>query len=382
MLFLLVAMTLAQPPTYSITTATETNSGSWRPLDKAALANLISIRREGPLPAWPRSAGAILVNGDRIPGELILGDDASVILKSSLNPKGLRVPLPAIRVLWLTAIPADAPDFPDRYSWLDANRRTDVVLLRNGDTLAGDIEAFTSKGQLRVKRTSDGSTATLEPDAIAAVAFNPSLGAIRKVKGPYARFVLADGARLSVSNPTADANAVKGTALIGTAVELPVRDLISLDVLQGKATPLADLKPKREGVEPFNDLSWPWVANRSVKHRPLRLATKLGTSTFDIGLGTHSKTTLSYALDGKYRTFTALVGLDADTGRRGRASVSILVDGQSRVIPELANLTAASGAVPVSINVAKAKELTLVVDFGPVGDVQADVNWADAKLIE
>jgi hypothetical protein len=27
------------------------------------------------------------------------------------------------------------------------------------------------------------------------------------------------------------------------------------------------------------------------------------------------------------------------------------------------------------------KELTLVIDFGPSGDVQADVNWADARLV-
>ena len=385
MLVSLLALLLAQPPAapaYAVVTATEATSGPWRPLDKTSLLNLVSIRREVPLPAWSRSAGAILVNGDRIPGELLLGDDAAVVLKSSLNPKGLRVPLPAIRALWLTPVPADTSDFPDRYSWLDANRKTDVVLLRNGDTVVGDIEAFTAEGKLRIKKTADGAGATLEPGAVAAVAFNPSLGAIRKVKGPYARLAMADGMRISLANVTADAAMLKGAALFGTAIEVPVRDLVSLDVQGGKATNLADLKPKTESVEPFNDLAWPWQPNRTVKHRPLKLSNKLGASTFDNGLGTHPKTALTYALDGKYRTFTALVGLDADTGRRGQAKVSILVDGKLQPIPELEKLSSATGPFAVGVSVAKAKELTLVVDFGPNGDVQADVNWVDAKLIE
>jgi NPCBM/NEW2 domain len=381
----LIALILAQPPAapaYTTVSATETISGPWRPLDKFALANLVTIRREGPLPAWPRAAGAILVNGDRIPGELLLGDDTSVILKSSLNPQGLRVSLPALRVLWIAPPAANVSDFPDRYSWLDANRKTDVVLLRNGDTVAGDIEAFTNEGKLRIKSIAEGKSIVLDSGAMTAVAFNPSLGAIRKVKGPIARLVLTDGTRVSLANVAADGATLKGASLFGAALQIPVRDLLSLDVLQGKATFLADLKPKAETVEPFNDLAWPWQANRSVKHRPLRLATRLGASTFDAGLGTHPKTTLTYALDGKYRAFTAIVGLDAETGRRGQAKVSILVDGQRRTIDGLETLSAATGPVAIDVSVAKAKELTLVVDFGPNGDVQADVNWADARLIE
>jgi NPCBM/NEW2 domain len=381
----LLALLIAQPPTglpYTTVTATETATGPWRPLDKSSLANLIAIRREGPLPAWPRTTGAIFVNGDRIPGELLLGDDSSVILKSNLNSKGLRVPLPALRVLWIAPPAANVSDFPDRYSWLDANRKTDVVLLRNGDTVTGDIEAFTSDGKLRIKSTADGKSIVLESGAMAAVAFNPSLGAIRKVKGPIARLVLSDGTRVSLANVTADSTTLKGTALFGAALAVPVREIVAVDVLQGKSTFLADLKPKTETVEPFNDLAWPWQSNRTAKHRPIQLRSKSGMSTFDTGLGTHPKTTLTYALDGKYRAFTALVGLDAETGRRGQAKVSIFVDGKLQAIPGLETLSAATGAVAVDVSVAKAKELTLVVDFGPNGDVQADVNWADAKLIE
>ena len=99
---------------------------------------------------------------------------------------------------------------------------------------------------------------------------------------------------------TADAATLKGAALFGTAIEVPVREFVSLDVQGGKATNLADLKPKTESVEPYNDLAWPWQANRTVKHRPRKLSSKLGVSTFDGGLGAHPKTTLTYSLDGKF----------------------------------------------------------------------------------
>ncbi len=35
----------------------------------------------------------------------------------------------------------------------------------------------------------------------------------------------------------------------------------------------------------------------------------------------------------------------------------------------------------VRLDVRQAQTLTLVVDFGSQGDVQAHVNWADARLI-
>ena len=76
-----------------------------------------------------------------------------------------------------------------------------------------------------------------------------------------------------------------------------------------------------------------------------------------------------------------MVGLDPTTGRHGRADVRVLLDGKEVGRPELRSL-AAGLAVPLRLDVAGVKELTLVIDFGPTGDVQADVNWGDARVIE
>jgi hypothetical protein len=192
---------------------------------------------------------------------------------------------------------------------------------------------------------------------------------------------LADGSRVRFASLAVADERLKGRLTTGGLVEWPLADAVAVDVLNGKATYLSELKPKSAKTEPYLAVVWPVVNNRSVKGNPLRLATSRGEETFDRGLGTHPKTSLVYDLGGKYRRFTATVGLDAATGKKGRAVAKALVDGKDVSVPGLADLTAAA-VVPVSVDVTTKKELMLVVDFGPAGDVQADVNWADARVIE
>jgi hypothetical protein len=192
----------------------------------------------------------------------------------------------------------------------------------------------------------------------------------------------ADGSRVSVSAVSSDEKLVEMTTLTGGKLSVAVADLMAVDVLGGKATYLSDLKPKGVKEEAFGAVAWPWAADRSAKGNPLRLKTPLGEEVFGKGLGLHPKTTLTYDLGGKYKRFETTVGLDAATGRRGAVAVTILIDGRPQKLDGLTGLTFAAGVKGLSVDVAKAKELTIVVDFGPGGDVQDDVNFVDARLVE
>ncbi len=349
---------------------------------------LVSLRRtDRPLPPWPRGPRIVLANGDRVGGTVTGGDARAVRFTPDAKAGGPRgewsVPLSALAAVWLTPPPADAPPDPAAYPWADTPRRRDAVLLTNGDVVRGTVEGFTAdpaavtvKPPAGGKAPADAAT-TLPLSRVAAISFDPTLARVRKPKGPFARLVTADGSRVGLASATSDSTTLKGTTLFGAAVEVPLADVIVLDVLQGKAVYLSDLKPKKATVEGFNGVAWPWAADRTVKGNPLRL----GAQTFDKGLGTHPRTTLTYTLGGKYRRFEALVGLDPVTGRRGVADVRVLVDGKEVPVERLTGLTAA-GPRAVSTDVTGAKELTLVVDYGPAGDVQDDVNWCDARLIE
>jgi hypothetical protein len=343
--------------------------------------DVISLRRtDVPLPPLPRGPALITTTGDRIPGRLRGGDEKAVQFEPAAPLGELEVPASAVAAVWLTRPPADTPTDPARYPWLADARNRDVLLFRNGDTLRGTLEGFVSNPPA-VRVRADGEPRSLPLAGLAAVAFNPAVARTRKPTGPYARLVLRDGTRLDVTGPTADGKTLRGTTLFGRLLEIPLAGLVGLDVYQGKAVYLSDLKPTKAEQAGFLGVPWPWAADRTVRGAPLRLATPLGNQAFDRGLGTHPRTVLTYDLGGKYRRFESLVGLDPVTGRRGRAEVRVLVDGAEQPLPRLKDL-ASGEAMPVRLDVSGARELTLVIDFGPAGGVQADVNWADARLIE
>lgn len=346
--------------------------------------DIVSLRRVGrPLPPFPTGPHLVTAHGDRIVGTLLGGGKDSLRFVPAVREADVWVvPLSAVTAVWLTDTPADTPADVARYPWAEGNKNRDVLQFRNGDTARGvltDLGPEADKPTFRF-RPDGGEAKDVRGAEVAAVAFNPILAKPRRPKGPYARVVLADGSRLALTNAALADRTMKAETLFGLKVELQLEAIVALDVFQGKAAYLSDLKPKKVEQAGFLRAESPWAADRTVAGAPLRLALKEGESTFDKGLGTHPRTVLTYDLGGKYRRFEALVGLDPATGDRGRAKVRVLVDGKEQT---LAGGGAVAGTpVAVRVDVAGAKELTLKVDFGPAGGVRADVNWADARLVE
>lgn len=351
---------------------------------------LVSVRRaDKPLPPLPASAHVRLANGDVIRLTDVIADgDTSIAVVARLgsvkDDLPLTIPLTALSAIWFTDPPADTPPDPAAYSWFDSTKKQDALLLRNGDVVRGAVEKLTGDqtGVVRFKPVGEKSPTSYPRTAVSAIAFDPSLARVKKPKGAFARITTADGSRLSASAVSADGKTLDVTTLTGGKVSLPLADVMAVDVLGGKAVYLSDLKPKAAKEEAFGSVAWPWAADRSVKGNPLRLQTTLGDEVFAKGLGLHSKTTLTYDLGGKYRRFEVAVGLDAVSGRRGAADITILVDGKPQAIDGLIGLTYAGGVKTLAVDVKKAKELTIFVDFGPGGDVQDDVTFADARLVE
>ena len=352
----------------------------------ATIKDVISLRRTNlaipPLPTCPQLMTAM---GDRIVGKVVgsereLFKFASATLPAKADP--WLVALSTTSAVWLVDTPAETPPDLSRYTWTEGNKNRDVVRFRNGDTARGVISFVPDAKPTAFRfRPETGDARDIPATDVAAFVFNPLLTKARKPKGPYSRVVLTDGSRLALVNVTIAGNAVKGETTFGQKVELPLDSLVALDVLQGKAAYLSDLKPTKAEHAGFLGVAWPWAADRTVRGLPLRLTGVGGESTYDKGLGTHPRTVLTYDLGGKYRRFEALVGLDPGSGDRGKAVVRIKVDGKEQTVQGLA-LLASGKPVAVRLDVSKAKELTLEVDYGPVGGVRADVNWADSRLVE
>ncbi len=353
-----------------------------------AVSDVLSLRRtDRPLPSFPTGPQLVTTAGDRIAGALAGGDERSLrFLPSAVRLKRdqtWKVPLSSAVVVWLTDTPADTPPDPTRYEWTTGNKNQDVLRFRNGDTARGtldglDPDAATPEFPFRPE---PGAARAVAAHELAAVAFNPALARTRKPKGSYARIVLTDGSRLSLTSVAVANDVLTGDMLFGQKVELPLSAVLAIDVIQGKAAYLSDLKPKKVEQAGFLGVAWPWTADRNVHGAALRIETPNGESTADKGLGTRPRTVLAYDLAGKYRRFEASVGLEPDRGVQAKVAIRVLVDGKEQEIPGLA-LLAAGNAVTVRVDVKGAKELVLITDFGPAGGVGADVNWADARLVE
>lgn len=345
------------------------------------VADVYAIRQAGKsLPAYPNGPMLITATGDRILGRFAGGEAERIQFRPTLIENGVdpiwNVSFATISVLWLTTPPADTPFDPAKYAWRGDERR-DVLLFRNGDTLRGTLESVTRE-TISFKAVGDAESRRVSPAAIAAVAFNPALARSRKPREVYIHVVLANGTRIDLTNAAADGKGLSGKTLFGAAFQVPLAEVVSLDVRRGKAIDLSDITAKSSQQTDFLGLSWQPGLDRTVQGEPLRLMTSDGEATFDKGLGTRPRSRITYALDGKYRRFESLVGLDA-ASRGGSAIVRVMVDDKER--GEAITLLPGRSRV-MAVDLSGAKELTLAIDFGTTGGVQANVNWGDARLVE
>ncbi len=345
-------------------------------------AALLTLRRtDVPRPALPTGPHFILANGDRVPakGVRLAGERLFFRHPDLAGGQEASLPLGALSVWWVT--PPDRAADPEKLRRrLATQKRTrDVVLLRNGDTVEGvlsGLDASEASVEVNTKKVA------VKVSQVAAVALSTELADARPPKGPYARLVLAGGAahgtRLSLTSAgCADGATLTGTTTFGAQLRVPVERVAALDVFQGAAVYLSDLKPAKYDYSPFTDGTWPFAADGNVAGHDLRL----GGSVYDKGLGLHNKGGLTYNLDDRYKRFEALVGLDERDGDGGSAVVKVLADGKPLEVGARRPLTSKAGPLAVSAPVAGVKELTLLVEFGDNGDVLGVVNWVDARLV-
>jgi hypothetical protein len=334
-------------------------------------------------PPLPTDEHLILANGDRVPvRDLRLDGERLSFTHPDLDGgKGSSLPLSAVAVYWRTTPDKVVSPEKLRRRLATGSRPRDQVLLRNGDVLEGVLNALDALG-LEVEVDKKAVRARLSQ--VAAVALSTDLADKLAARGTPARLVLtesdegASGGRLTLTAATYDGKRLlRGKTAFGALVRVPVERVAALDLLGGRAVSLSDLKPSAYDYRPFLDERWPWVADGNVTGGDLRV----GGSTYEKGLGVHAPCRLTYRLGGAYQRFEATVGLDDLDGRKGRVRVRVLGDGKALDLGGN-EVSHAGGPLEVRVPVAGVKELTLEVECGAGGPVQAVVNWADARLVK
>lgn len=267
-------------------------------------------------------------------------------------------------------------DIAQRDAWIarasETEHTADRLLLANGDILRGRLLGI-KDGAISFDAGS-GALPPIEAQRVAAVAFNPGTLRTTEPTGLRAWVGFTDGTRLLASSVLLDDEQVKVQSAAATFQTHPAR-LCWLQPLGGRVVYLSDLEAVGYRHIPFLTMEWPYQRDANVLGRPLRVAGQW----YAKGIGMHSRSRLTYVLDGNYTEFAAEVALDEAAGPEGSAVCYVFVGRELKYrSPELR-----PGEEPVAVRVpiANAQSLTLVVDFAARGDVQDHVDWLNARLI-
>ncbi len=340
----------------------------------------------------------LLVDGSLVMADLVALDKERLVIDSNA---GGTIKLPLEVVAGIVFHPSADPQRSDklrdslltgsRWSENSANRnaagklqisQTDRLILANGDDLSGEITGW-SDDSLGVK-TAAGEI-HVRTDKVAAAAFNPALAAKPRVAEARAWVGFRDGSRLLVSAMESAGTKIHLTLAMATAkmprVTVEAADIVALQPLGGRTVYLSDLKPAGYQQIPFLSLTWPYHADRNVLGTMLRAGGRLYLK----GLGMHSAARLTYDVPAGFRTLAAEVAIDDQTAGHGSAVVRVYTDdgsGHPQLKYDGPIIRGGAAPLPVSVDLAGAKRVSLLVDFADHGDVEAHVDWLNARLLK
>ena len=253
-----------------------------------------------------------------------------------------------------------------------ASAPADRVLLANGDELAGTLDGI---DQRSLRLTTEVGPVEIELDRVAAVVFNPALRRKPSFKGLHAWAGFADGSLLAADRLEVDEKKVTVTTALGQTRKTATEDLVFLQPLEGRVVYLSDRPPADYRHVPYLSLRWPLKADRNVTGGRLRGDGRLYLK----GLGMHTAARATYPLDKKYKRFDAALAIDDSTAGRGSVRFRVFVDGREKFTSD--TIRGGQTPVPMSVDVAGARRLDLIVDFADRADEMDHANWFDARLV-
>ena len=105
---------------------------------------------------------------------------------------------------------------------------------------------------------------------------------------------------------------------------------------------------------------------------------RLRGKAFSRGLGVHSRSVLTYTLDGGYESLRATGGVDDSVGPQG--SVIYRVYGDDKLLYESPVQRGGDEPLEIQVPIKGVLLLRLEVDFADNGDAADHANWAAARL--
>jgi len=257
-------------------------------------------------------------------------------------------------------------------SWFDDHRsgQEDQVLLTNGDVIRGFISAIDEEG-ISIESTL-GETRISAALALAAQLVS-SLP--QPLDRPNLLATFVHTGRITASSFRWIGDVVDIETAYGDRATVEAERIVRIEVAGGRWEWLTQHQPISFQHTPMLSLDWEYAADRNVLGGPIKVAGR----TFEHGIGVHSRSILTFDLKGIYTQFVTSFGMDDHSGPIADVSVAILVDGKLQYNQQ--HIVRGNLFGPVRLDVAKAKRIDLITDFGKNGDIQDRFNWVEPALI-
>lgn len=334
------------------------------------IENLVNITTSvNGLKGKPRDTKITLTCGDYMIGRLIRGNNESI----SLETRDLgTVVLPLDALSRIDTVQAFKPAFEESAKWLESSQRMgeDQVLLTNGDVLSGFITSVDSQ-----MVTIEGEMGESQIPLHVVVSAQFSSAPLTTSDRISFIVTLQNTGRVTVSEFEWTGRKARVKLMQGPKVQIDPKYIVQIGVVGGRWNWLSSMMPGHYEFTPMVSVPWPYKLNQNVLGEALVVAGQ----TFEHGIGVHSRSVLTYELNGNFKQFITSFGMDDHSGPFADVTVILRVDGQQRF--EKKHVRRGQLHEPVRLDVKGATKIELVVDFGDNGDLQDRFNWINAALV-
>jgi hypothetical protein len=257
-------------------------------------------------------------------------------------------------------------------------KRDRAVLVRGGelnevDGTFGDVDPDGKKIQFRVE---NGKIIPAALENLRGMIFYRTAGT---PEAPVCLVYDTDGNTLAATKVALEAGKFTVATAAGVRVAYETQALARLDYNMGKLTYLSDMEAARVVEKLFGDPLAHFRRDANLDGQPILLAGHHHAK----GLALHAHTELEYNLQGKYKNFKAILGVDsradAESQSLVRALVTIECDGEKR----FSKVVTAKTVEPIALNVRDVSRLRIIVQSADAGNVLNSYDYvavADARV--
>jgi hypothetical protein len=339
--------------------------------------------------AKPESIELVTTAGDTYVGTLGAAEEGAIhIATEGLGP--LSFEFKVIDQIRFTANRATWPRSVTTYT----KRICDSVFTTSADERKGSLVSAGAKEGIVLFNTRQGKNVTIGLGSTSTILFfreNKQIALPEPPKDLYAMVLLTDGGVVHGKIAALADGSLALTDLLNLKRTIKAASVAGIYFKNGRVVYLSDVKPSQVDEnancirwrDPLpGDLAFPWQADRSAKGTPL----KIRNQSFRKGIGVHAYSALTWNVDGGYSKFQATLGIDDSANDRspgvpiGNVAFKVLAD--AKEIFDSGPVTSTDKPRVIALDIAKVKNLTLVVTFGDDGNGQGDhADWALARVI-